>query len=145
MKHFFTLTIISLTILFVASSCSISQEEAEKQASAFYDALTNHQYDLIKPMIDKEGLEVAAWEDWEKIFKQKEGLGKLISFNREDSYNVGYQNGLSYADLLYTVKYEKVVLYEFIRMVKRGDDYRIITYSYYDDKDKRIEFVQSLK
>jgi hypothetical protein len=132
-------------MFFGVTSCSISQEEAEKQASAFYEELKNHNYDAIQSMIDKEGLEAAPWKDWEKILMQKESLGGLISYEREDSYNVGYQDGLSYADLRYTVTYEKVVLYEFIRMVKRGDDYRIITYSYYDDKDKRVEFVKSLK
>jgi hypothetical protein len=138
------LLFMSILVLLVFSSCSISQEDAEKQATLFYQALQEDNYSSIETMIDEEGLKVSPWEDWKAIMTQKVTLGKLISFEREDSYNTGYQNGLNYVDLYYIVKYEKVMLFEFFRMVKRGDDYRIITYSYYDNKERRADFVKSI-
>jgi hypothetical protein len=144
MKNLYLLLFFPLFLLTI-TACSVSQEEAEKQALAFYEVLKNRNYDDIKPMIDEEGLKAAPWENWKALLVQKEALGQLISFEREDGYNVGYQDGLSYADLYFTVTYEKVVIFEFIRMAKRENDYRIITYSYYDNKDRRTEFVQSLK
>jgi hypothetical protein len=130
------------SLLFVLGSCSVSPEEAEKQATVFYEKLKQHDYEAIKGMLDEEALNANTWEEWLQILSNKEQLGELVSFEKSMGFHTNYQNGVSTISFRYTTEYTDLTLYEFIKLVKRGEEYKVLVYAYYDTEQKLDEVAE---
>jgi hypothetical protein len=137
-------TFVLFIALFVITSCSVSPEAAEQNAAQFYEKLKARDYNALKNMLDEEALQMNTWEEWEQIFVQKEALGDLISYEKEIGFEAAYFNERSTISLKYTVKYSTATLYEYIKFIKQGEDYKVITYAYYDSEERRTEMIKKL-
>lgn len=140
---FFNLFLFT-SVLLIVTSCSISPEAAEQNAAKFYEKLKARDYNALKNMLDEEALQMNSWEEWEQIFRQKEDLGDLISYEKEIGFEAAYFNERSTISLKYIVKYTSITLYEYIKFIKQGEDYNIITYAYYDSEERRTEMIKQL-
>lgn len=131
-------------LAFGLGSCA-NAEEAEKHADNFYNAMKLNDYETMKNMIDESMLEVNSIEEISVLFVQKESLGEMISFTKETGFDYREANGLTVVRFLYTVEYKAATLYEYIRLTKRGDAYKVVNYGYYDNKEKRQEFIDHVE
>jgi hypothetical protein len=133
-----------LLIALGLSSCA-NVEDAEKYADKFYEAMKGEDYDAVKGLLDESMLENNSMEEISNLIVQKEALGEMSSFKKEVDAVKQDANGITVVRFLYEVKYPEVTLYEYIRLTKRGEEYRVVNYGYYDNKEKRQEFIDHLE
>lgn len=134
----------ALFMISLFNSCA-NAEEAEKYADNFYNAMKLNDYETLKNMIDESMLEVNTIEEISVLFVQKESLGEMISFTKETGFDYREANGLTVVRFLYTVEYKSTTLYEYIRLTKRGNEYKVVNYGYYDNLEKRQEFIDHVE
>lgn len=124
---------------FLMTSCA-SKEAGEKTANEFYEALKAKDYETAFDLIDQDLFDQEGEEVIKSFITQKEVLGELKSFTQESGFKVMEQNGKSMVRLLYTTEYANKTLYEYIVLGKSEGEYKIVSYAYYDSKEKRDEY-----
>lgn len=128
-----------LTLMF--TSCA-SKEESEKAGKEFYESLKAKDYDKAMSLFDEAMFEEEGKENILNFIAQKEALGEMKSYTLEPGSKWMEMNGRSMVRLLYTVEHADRTLYEYIVFSKTDDGYKIVNYAYYDDKDKREEYIK---
>jgi hypothetical protein len=145
MKVIKFLTISSAVLAILCLNSCVNVDEAEKYANNFYEAMQAKEYQKLENLIDETMLASNSMEEIRAMIVQKESLGEMVSFQKETGHDYRESNGLTVVRFLYTVKYTDIMLYEYIRLTKRGDAYKVVNYGYYNDKEKRQEFIEHVE
>lgn len=110
-------------------------EEAEKYADEFYNHMRNADYDGIIEMLDDEALAISPKEDWIAIIQQKDQYGKFEHLSKDMNFNTSINNGVTTVSFHYTAEYTNITFYEILKLVKRGNKFKILSYEYNNNKD----------
>lgn len=136
-----TTFLLLISFSFVFTSCA-SKEESEKAGKEFYEALKAKDYEKAMSLFDPAMFEEEGEQSILNFILQKESLGEMKSYKLEPDSKWMEMNGRSMVRLLYTVEHEDRTLYEYIVFSKTDDGYKIVNYAYYDDEDKRDEYIK---
>jgi len=139
MKHltlFLALGLFLVGLNFQSCGFAADAEEAEKYVDEWYDNLKAKDYDALMAMVDEEGLEANSEEEWRTVLQQKEALGEIKSIEKDVGFSANSSDDVTTVTLDYTVEYDLVTIYERIKMVKRGEEYKVLSYQYNEDKSR---------
>lgn len=137
------LKIKPLSILFVAfmtfsiSSCGLKAEadEAGKYVEDFYKKMKDNDYEAMLEMVDEEGLKASTEDQWLAVFKQKEALGEFEGYDEGLGWHTSINNGVTKVQVDYTTHYADFEnVYERFVLVKRGEEFKILSYQYNENK-----------
>ena len=142
MKKLLSTLVFHLLILTITlNSCGIGEQTkaAEIVAEKFYKNLSEKDYDKAMSLIDEESFEISTKEEWLAIITNKESSDKFLGYTKGIGFNINTKNGITTVKLDYTCNYENRTIYERLKMVKRGNSYKIMSYEYNTDKGKLTE------
>ena len=139
-KRFLTGSIV-LMLTLVLNSCA-NAEKAEAVANEFYEKMQKKEYTAIEKMLSDKMIKASSQETVLAFISQKEELGELISFSKEEDGKVMEIDNNQVVRFLYKTEYTSKNLYEYIRVVLTDEVYLIESYGYFDTKEKRDEFLQ---
>ena len=142
MKKLLSTLVFHLLILTITlNSCGIGEQTkaAEIVAEKFYKNLSEKDYDKAMSLIDEESFEISTRKEWLAIITHKESSGKFLGYTKGIGFNINSKNGITTVKLDYTCNYENRTIYERLKMVKRGNSYKIMSYEYNTDKGKLTE------
>ncbi|MCP4442550.1 MAG: hypothetical protein GY810_26890 [Aureispira sp.] len=109
---------------------------SDEAAEAFFAALEHQDPTELELLLDKEA---PAAEKWSKLMGDKEAVtGALKKHFLLDSYHKS-KDGEDYYILDYHTEYENKHLYERLILIKREEGYKVIDYSYNENKDEIFE------
>ena len=130
-------TILVLSVILGVLSltyCGVS--DSSKAGDDFYKMLKTKDYDKLGALLSEEALEASPEEDWINLFMAiDKKYGNLKSYARQ-SFHTGFNNGVSRTELMYEVIYDKDTLYQQIKFVEEGRDYKLSYFRTVDDKSK---------
>ena len=127
--------IIAVVVIGVISSgffCSLVSQSG-KMGDQFYGYLQKNDYNSILTMLDEEALNKYSKEEWLELFiSRNRYFGSLKSY-KNTGFHTNTLNGLQIAKLNYEVDNLNGMVYEEIEFIKRGNDYKILTYQFAPD------------
>lgn len=121
------------------SSCALKEEadEAKVTVEKFYQKMNDKNYDALAEMIDEEGLAANTKEEWISVIKQKESLGDFKGYDEGIGWHTSIDNGITKVEVDFTTHYELLNdLYERFVLIKRGDEFKVLSYQFNEDKSK---------
>ena len=125
---FFGFVVISL---FALNSCGLGEAKTEAQAAAkiFHKHMRNRDHESMVNMIHSEGLTLTPKEEWLKLFKGLDVLGKIKNIKQDMSFHTSIENGVTTVELNYTIDYIKRTMNEQLILKKEGKTFKLIGYS----------------
>jgi len=128
---FFILGLVSFT------NCE-SVDEAQKTADDFYRAFNNQDEKTMDNILDQESvIDAGIKEDFYDVFNQHvSAFGNITDYERY-AFATDTKNGLTTVTLKFKCNTEKgQIVYEKLKFVKRGDDYKV--YEFVLNMDKSV-------
>lgn len=145
MKAFKIIPFLSLFLVgFLLSSCA-NADKAEVVANDFYGKMQAQKYQELEKLLSDKMIEESSKEVIMEFITQKDALGELISFSKEEDGKVMEINNNQVVRFLYVTKYTNKELFEYLRLAVDSETYSIETYGYFDTKEKRDEFIQHVE
>ena len=133
MKTRYIIIAIVLTGLISSGFFCSSVSQSGKIGDQFYDHLQKNDYNSIIAMLDKQALNEYSQQEWIDLFiSRNRYFGDLKSYINT-GFHINTLNGLQITKLNYEVDNLNGVVYEEIEFVKRGNDYKILTYRFAPD------------
>ena len=112
-----------ISVIFNFTNCGESKKS--KVGNDFYEIIKAKDYNKLSSLLSKKALEESPKEVWINVFKNiDEKYGALKSYFRTSFY-VGFYNGIEGTDQVYKVIYEKGTLYQKLKFLKEGDEYKL--------------------
>jgi hypothetical protein len=133
MKRIYLLLIGSIIGIIITGFFFSSVSRSGEQGDYFYTCLKAGDYEKIIDLMDKEALKTQAGKDWLQVFSSRtKEFGPLVSYK-----NIGFHTetiqGKSITKLDYDVVYLSSKTKEHIDFIKRGSEYKILSYEYTQD------------
>ncbi len=135
MKKFKLFSFAIILELLFFSSCE-SVDQAQISADKFYEVLNNVDEQAMDNLLDKESvIDAGIKQDFYDVFaKHQKAFGNVTNYERY-AFNTNTNNELTIVTLKFNCDTEKgQKVYEKLKFVKRGDDYKIVEYAYNVDK-----------
>jgi len=138
MKRIYLLVIGLICGMVISGFFCSSVSKSGEQGDRFYACLKNGDHQKILELLDHEALKAYSEEEWIQILKSHEDeWGDLVSYT-----NTGFHtetiDGKSITILDYTVNTANGINYEKIDIIKRGSDYKILTYKFGKEKERYV-------
>ncbi len=138
MRRIYLLVIGLICGMVISGFFCSSVSKSGQQGDQFYAYLKNGDHQKILELLDREALKAHTGEEWIQILESHaDEWGNLVSYT-----NTGFHtetiDGKSIAKLDYTVNTTNGINYEKIEFVKRGSEYKILTYEFDKDKEKFV-------
>ncbi len=136
-----TLFILFAGLALVLNSCGFKKEadSAEKYAEQFYQHMQNDNMPAIEKMLDAAALSASPADQWKEVIQRKNDFGKLESYKKDIGFHTSINNGVTMVSLRYTCKYTNLTFYEKLVLVKRGNEFKVYSYEYNQDKNQLSE------
>ncbi len=133
MKTRYIIIIIVITGLISSGFFCSSVSQSGKIGDKFYHHLQKNDYNSIITMLDEDALKEYSKEEWVDLFiSRNRYFGHLKSY-MNTGFHTNTLNGLQVTKLNYEVDNLNGLVYEEIEFVKRGNDYKILTYRFAPD------------
>ncbi|MCF6185229.1 MAG: hypothetical protein L3J56_11545 [Bacteroidales bacterium] len=135
MKKIKLFGVLLISGLISFTSCE-SVDEAQKTANIFYKAFNAQNTDLMDTLLDQTSvIDAGIKNDFYKVFQQhSSAFGKVTNHNRY-AFVTNTKNGLTTVTLKFNCSTEKdKTVYEKLKFVKRGKNYKLYEYEYNIDK-----------
>ncbi len=135
MKKIKLFGVLLISGLISFTSCE-SVDEAQKTANSFYKALNAQNTDIMDTIFDQTSvIDAGIKNDFYKVFQQhSSAFGKVTKHNRY-AFVTNTKNGLTTVTLKFNCSTEKGrTVYEKLKFVKRGKNYKLYEYVYNTDK-----------
>lgn len=124
--------IILISVVSTGFLCG-SVSKSGKVGDLFYTHLQRNDFQSIIKMLDKDALKQYTAEEWKKLFiSRNQFLGKIKSY-KNTGFHTNTVEGTNVSILNYEVDNSNGLVYEEIEFVKRGNDYKILTYRFSPD------------
>ncbi len=131
MKYLKLIIPVFLLCSFSIISC-LSVDKAQITADEFFEALNNENEEKMEALLDPISvIDAGIKDDFYNVFNQhKQGFGKVISHKRY-GFHTSTNDGVTTVALKFKCETEKGSrLYESLKFVKRGNNYKIYEYQY---------------
>ncbi len=135
MKNFKLLGLFLILGLISFTSCE-SVDKAQEAADNFYQAFNNQDEKAMENILDQESvIDAGIKGDFYDVFdKHASALGNVTDYERY-AFSTNTNNGLTTVTLKFKCNTEKgQTVYEKLKFVKRGDDYKVYEFVFNTDK-----------
>ena len=128
MKNLLLALITFISVLSLSSCKEVGK--ARDVANRFYELRQNQQNDKAASLCSEEFYSVTTKDYFVDVLEQIDNnFGKLQSFE-SSNFNIETKNGKTTTSFRYTVNYENGISNDSIVLIKKGNNYKILYYSY---------------